>query len=92
MSDRSRDNVTACAENFKVRGGWVHSPQPSTKNSDGIEKFTMTGSVDGHSVLPETQFVGARLHMDTTQVLSVGDFLPLWELPERGHNLTSLRL
>ena len=70
----------------------MHSPQPSTKNSDGIEKFMMTGSVDAHGVLPETQLVGVCLHMDTTRVLSVGGFLPLWELPERGHNLTSLRL
>ena len=54
----------------------VHSPQPttwpSTKKSDGMEKFVTTGSVDGCSVLPETQFVGTRLRMDATLALYVG--------------------
>ena len=43
---------------------------PSTKRSDGTEKFTTTGSVDDCSVLPETQFVGTLLRMNTTQLLS----------------------
>ena len=34
--------------------------------------------MDGCNVLPETQFVGTRLRMDTTQVLSVGGSLPPW--------------
>ena len=32
--------------------------------------------MDGCNVLPETQFVGTRLHVDTTQVFYVGGFLP----------------
>ena len=32
--------------------------------------------MDGCNVLPETQFFGTRLRMDTTQVLSVGGSLP----------------
>ena len=39
--------------------------------------------MDGCNVLSETQFVGTRLRVDTTQVLSVGGSLPLVELPER---------
>ena len=38
----------------------------------------MTDSMDGSSVLPENQFVGTRLRMNTTRVLSVGDSLPPW--------------
>ena len=34
--------------------------------------------MDGCNVLPETQFVGTRLRVDTTRVLSVGGFLPPW--------------
>ena len=40
----------------------------------------MTGSVDGCNVLPETQLVGDRLHVDTTQVLYVGVHSP-WGAP-----------
>ena len=40
--------------------------------------------MDGCNVLPETQFVGTRLHVDTTQVLSVGGSLhPLGAAGER---------
>ena len=55
------------------RGSTVPSPTAwsSTKKSEGTKKFVMTGSVDGCSILSETQFVGTRLHVDTTQVLSV---------------------
>ena len=52
----------------------------------------MTDSMDGGNVLPETQFVGTRLRVDTTQVLSVGVTSPLVGLPERGQSLTSNRL
>ena len=38
----------------------------------------MTDSMDGCNVLPETQFVGTRLRVDTTRVLAVGGFLPPW--------------
>ena len=48
---------------------------PSAKKSDGTEKFATTGSVDGCSILMETQFVGTHLSMDTTQALSVGGSL-----------------
>ena len=34
--------------------------------------------MDGCNVLPETQFVGTRLRMDTTRVLSVRGSLPPW--------------
>ena len=34
--------------------------------------------MDGCNVLPETQFVGTRLCVDTTQVFSVEGSLPLW--------------
>ena len=44
----------------------------------------MTDSIDGCNVLPETQFVGTRLRVDTTQVLSVGGtLLPLGAAGER---------
>ena len=36
----------------------------------------MTDSMDGCNVQLETQFVGTRLHMDNTQILSVGGSLP----------------
>ena len=46
---------------FIVRRGYT-VPIPltwhSTRKSDGTEKFAMTGSVDGFSVLPKTQFLG----------------------------------
>ena len=38
----------------------------------------MTDSMDGCNVLPETQFVGMRLRVDTTRVLSVGGSIPPW--------------
>ena len=80
---------------FIVRMGYT-VPIPltwhSTRKSDGTEKFAMTGSVDGFSVLPKTQFFGTRLHVDTTWALHVGVPFPLWELPWRGHSLTSNQL
>ena len=66
---------------FKVRRGCtVPSPLtwPSTKKSDGTKEFATTDTMDGCNVLPETQFVGTRLRVDTTQVLYVGGFLPPW--------------
>ena len=36
-----------------------------------------TDSMDGCSILPEFQFVGSRLRVDTTRILYVGGFLPL---------------
>ena len=68
------------------RGCTVPRPltSSSTKKSDGAEKFVMTGSMDGCSVLQETQFVRTHLRMDTTWVLSVGGFLlPLGNVGER---------
>ena len=65
---------------LKVRRGCtVHSPLtwPFTKKSNGTKVLAMTDSMDGCSVLPESQYVGTRLRMDTTQVLSVGGYLPL---------------
>ena len=55
------------------RGCTVPSPLtwPFTKKSDGTRTFVSNGSVDGCSVLTETQFVGICLCVDTTQVLSV---------------------
>ena len=49
---------------------------PSTKKSDGTENFLMAGSVDGCSVLLETQLDRKSINVDTTQALSVGGFLP----------------
>ena len=66
---------------LKVRRGCtVPSPltSPSTKKSDGTKDLAMTDSMDGCNVLPETQFVGTHLRVDTTQVLSVGGSLPPW--------------
>ena len=45
--------------------------------------------MDGCNVLPETQFVGTRLRVDTTRASYVGVAFPLAELPERGQSLTS---
>ena len=64
---------------LKVRRGCtVPSPLtwPSTKKSDGTKEFATTDSMDGCNVLPETQFVGTCLRVDTTWVLSVGGNLP----------------
>ena len=60
------------------RGCTVPSPliSPSTKKSDGTEKLSTTSLMDDCSVLPRTQFVGTRLCVDTTPVLSVGDSPP----------------
>ena len=76
------------------RGCSVPNPLtfPSTKNTDGTKTLAMTGSVDSCSVLSETLFVGTCLRVDTTRVLYVGGFIPLWELPEIGQSLTSYRL
>ena len=48
----------------------------------------MTETMDGCSVLSEIKFVGTNLHVDTSQVLSVGVPFPLGEVPERGRSLT----
>ena len=60
---------------LEVRRGYI-VPRPltwpSTKKSYDTEKLEMTGSVDGCSVLPETQFFETGLCMDTTRLLSVG--------------------
>ena len=66
---------------FHVRRGCTLPSQltwPSTKTCDGTDELAMTGSVDDCKVLPNTQFVGTRLRMDTTQVLSVGGSIPPW--------------
>ena len=76
------DHVTTSRhvlEKLKVkRGCTVPSRQtwPSTKKPDDTETSATTGSVDGCSVMPETQFVGTRLRVDTRRILSVGCFLP----------------
>ena len=54
---------------------------PSTKKSDRTKEFATTDSMDGCNVLPDTQFVGTSLRVDTTRVLSVGSSLPLVKLP-----------
>ena len=66
---------------FKVRRGCtVPSPLtwPSNERSDGTKEFAMTDSMDGCNVLLEIQFVGTRLRVDTTWVLSMGGSLPPW--------------
>ena len=62
------------------RGCTVPSPLtwPSTRKSDITKELTTTDSMDGCSVLPETQFVGTRLRVDTTRVLSVGGSIHTW--------------
>ena len=63
----------------KVRRGCTLTSQltwPSTKKCDGTEKFAMTDSVDGCSILPEIQFCRTRQRMDTIRVLSVGGSIP----------------
>ena len=62
------------------RGCTVPSPLtwPSTKKSDGTKEYATTDSMDGCNVLPETQFVGTRLRMDTIQLFSVRGSLPPW--------------
>ena len=47
---------------------------PSNKKSDGTYKFATTGSVDGCSLGPETQFVGSGRLVDSTRVVLVGGF------------------
>ena len=51
---------------------------PSTKKSDGTKEFATTDSMDGCNVLPEIQFVGTRLQVDITRVLSVRGSSPPW--------------
>ena len=46
--------------------------------SDGIIEFATSDSMDGCSILPESQFVWTRLHVDTTRVLYVGGSPPHW--------------
>ena len=83
---RKEDNTTwrgriHVLRRFKVIRGCIvpSSPTwPSTKKCDGTKEFVTIDSMDGCSVLPETQFVGFRLRLDTTRVLSVGNSLPLW--------------
>ena len=67
----------------------VPNPQSwsSTKKSDGTERCPTTGSVDGYSVLPVTQFVGTGLCVHNTRVS-----FTLQELPVRGQSVTSNRL
>ena len=67
---------------FMVRRGCsvpIPLTWPSTAKSDCTEEFVTTGSVDGCSVLLESQFVGTRLCVDTTLVLSVRVSLPPME-------------
>ena len=73
------------------RGCTVPNPLtwPSTKKSDGTEELATTDSVDGCSVLPESQFVGTCLRVDATRGLYAGGSFP--PLTERGHSLTSNR-
>ena len=64
---------------LKVRRGCTFpSPLtwPSTKKSDGTKDVAATDLMNGCNVLPETQFVGTRLRVDTTRDLSVGGSLP----------------
>ena len=80
---------------FKVRRGCTFpSPltRPSTKIPNGEEEFVMTSSVNGCSILPETQFVGTHLRVDSTRVLSVGVSSRLRKLPKRDQSLTSNHL
>ena len=63
----------------KVRRGCTDPSQitcPSTKKSDGTKELATTDSMDGCNVLPDTQFVGTRLRVYTTRVLSVEGSLP----------------
>ena len=63
---------------FKVRRGYTVPSTltwPFSKESDGTKAFANTDSMDGCNVLPENQFVGTRLRVDTG-VLSVGVSLP----------------
>ena len=71
---------------LKVRRGAQSQP---TKKFDGTKEFATTDSMDGSSVLPETQFFWTRLCVDDTWVLSEGGSLPTWELPVRGQSLSS---
>ena len=65
---------------------------PSPLRNPMAQKRLDDRMVDGCSILLETQLVVIHLPMDTTQVISVGGSLRLWELPERGQILTSNRL
>ena len=66
---------------YKVRRGCtvpIPLTRPPTKKSDGTKEFATTDSMDGCNDLPENQFVGNRLRVDTTRILSVGGYLPPW--------------
>ena len=79
VEDTTRRGRIHVLTKLKVRRGCtVPSPLtwPSTKKSDGTKEFATTDSMDGCNVLPETQFAGTRLRVDTTLVLSVGGNLP----------------
>ena len=69
----------------------MHSAQPTNlafhQEIHGTEDFAITSSVDGRSILMETQFVWTRLPVNTTRLLSVGVPFPLWELLERRQSL-----
>ena len=49
---------------FEVRR-WCTVPN---RKSDGVGKFSRTGSVEGCSVLQGSELVGTRLRVDTTRV------------------------
>ena len=79
----------------KVRRGCTVPSQltwPSTKKSEGSQEPASTDSMDGCNVLPETQFDGICLRVDTTRDLHIGVPSPLGELTEKGQSLTSNRL
>ena len=63
-----------------IRGCTVPSPLtcPSTNKSDGTNEIASTDSMDGCSVLPDTQFVETLLRVDATRALSVGGSLAPW--------------
>ena len=79
---RWRHNMTQLEEEESIvqseKGVTGPSPLtwPSTKKSDGTKEFATTDSMDGCNVLPETQFVGTRLRVDTTLGMSVGGSYP----------------
>ena len=56
----------------------------STKKPNGTKVLVTMDSMDGCSVLPETQFVGTHLRMDIALALSVGGSFPHSELLKRG--------
>ena len=60
----------------------VHSPQPTNltihQEIRWHKRVCKTDSMDGCNVLPQTQFVGIRLRVDTTRVFFVRGSLPPW--------------